>query len=518
MTNSVVALPLGWAWTSLEEVAELKGGLTLGKKRGPHEHVRPVAYLRVANVQRGFLSLDEVKMIAATESEIEELCLRDGDILFNEGGDRDKLGRGWIWSGELPECIHQNHVFRARLRTPEIVPKLVSMYANWFGQAYFLRNGKQTTNLASINLKTLSKFPFPLPPANEQRRIVAKLEALLARSRRAKDALGAIPALLEQFRQSVLAAAFRGDLTRDWRKANPDVESASKLLERIRVERRRRWEEAELKWMQSRGKLPKDDRWKAQYIEPSTPRRTELPPIPDSWSWATLPELGELARGKSKHRPRNDPRLFGGPYPFIQTGDVARSRGRITNAEQTLSDFGLAQSRLFPAGTVCITIAANIADSAVLAIPACFPDSVVGLIPDRNFASAEYVEFFIRTAKADLAAFAPATAQKNINLEVLSEVAIPVPPPTERLVVEARVAKALAAAQAIEEQVLALSGRCDALDSSVLTSAFRGELVPRDPTDEPASALIERIRAQREMAEQQQMPARSKRRRETKVA
>ena len=110
---------------------------------------------------------------------------------------------------------------------------------------------------------------FPLPPLNEQRRIVAKLEALLARSRKAREALDAVPALLERFRQSVLAAAFRGDLTADWRAQNPDVEPASKLLERIRAERRRRWEEAELERMVARGKPPKDDRWKAKYEEPA---------------------------------------------------------------------------------------------------------------------------------------------------------------------------------------------------------------------------------------------------------
>src|SRR5205085_6907961 len=118
-----------------------------GPERKPTQNLRPVPYLRVANVQRGFLDLGEVSKIDATEEEVAELRLEEGDVLFNEGGDRDKLGRGWIWRGELPDCIHQNHVFRARIRSGLADPKYLSWYGNSAGQAYFIAEGKQTTNL-----------------------------------------------------------------------------------------------------------------------------------------------------------------------------------------------------------------------------------------------------------------------------------------------------------------------------------------------------------------------------------
>ncbi|WP_176377474.1 restriction endonuclease subunit S, partial [Escherichia coli] len=105
-------------------------------------------------------------------------------------------------------------------------------------------------------------------------------------------------------------------------------------------------------------------------------------------------QLGELNRGKSKHRPRNDPSLYGGDYPFVQTGDVRAADGLLTNYKQTYSKKGLAQSRLWPKGTLCITIAANIAETAILGIDACFPDSVVGFIPQNENISVEYIEFF----------------------------------------------------------------------------------------------------------------------------
>ena len=102
------------------------------------------------------------------------------------------------------------------------------------------------------------------------------------------------------------------------------------------------------------------------------------------WREVTLCDLGEVDRGRSRHRPRNAPELYGGPYPFVQTGDIKASRGRITVHTQSYSEAGLAQSRLWPAGTMVITIAANIAETAILTYPACFPDSVVGFVADES--------------------------------------------------------------------------------------------------------------------------------------
>ena len=172
-------LPNGWTWARLDSLAALKGGITVDSKRNDPS-ARPVPYLRVANVQRGFIDLSEVKYIIASPSDIDELRLVPGDVLFNEGGDRDKLGRGWIWEGQLLDCIHQNHVFRARMYLGGMSPKLVSWWGNTFGKDYFLRVGKQTTNLASINLGKLREFPVPVPPQAEQLRMVQEIDRLLS--------------------------------------------------------------------------------------------------------------------------------------------------------------------------------------------------------------------------------------------------------------------------------------------------------------------------------------------------
>ena len=141
----------------------------------------------------------------------------------------------------------------------------------------------------------------------------------------------------------------------------------------------------------------------------------------------TLPELGEFGRGVSKHRPRNDPKLLGGEYPLIQTGEVANSELYITNYENTYSELGLKQSKMWKSGTLCITIAANIAKTAILTFDACFPDSVVGF-KANNKTNNIFIHYWFSFFQAILEAQAPESAQKNINLKILSELKIIVPP------------------------------------------------------------------------------------------
>ena len=149
-----------WPWTTLGEIAEIKGGVTKDAKREADPAFVEVPYLRVANVQRGRLELGEVTTIRVQPNRAKALRLAPGDVLLNEGGDRDKLGRGWVWEGQIENCIHQNHVFRARL-DEGFDPYFVSTHANTWGQAWFEEHGRQTTNLASINLGTLKRFPVP---------------------------------------------------------------------------------------------------------------------------------------------------------------------------------------------------------------------------------------------------------------------------------------------------------------------------------------------------------------------
>ena len=313
--------------------------------------------------------------------------------------------------------------------------------------------------------------PFPLPPLAEQHRIVAKVDELMAicdrldaaRTEReatrdrmaaaslarlnapdpdpatfrnhaafALDNLAPLTTRLDQIkalRQTILILAVRGKLVEQ----DPNDEPASELLERIAADSVRSEKSGSIKKLKS---LPRVD----------TPFN-----LPSGWAWARFPEVGTFGRGKSKHRPRNDSILYDhGKYPFIQTGDVARSGGSIETYSSLYNDVGLAQSAMWPTGTLCITIAANIADSGILAFDACFPDSVVGLIAHDSFEGARFFEYFIRTAKVDLHEFAPSTAQKNINLGILTEVLIPLPPLAEQHRIVAKVNELMAFCDRLE--------------------------------------------------------------------
>lgn len=148
---------------------------------------------------------------------------------------------------------------------------------------------------------------------------------------------------------------------------------------------------------------------------------------PNGWETKPFGLVVPLDRGKSRHRPRDAQELYGGSYPFIQTGNVANSGGRIKQYNATYSERGLAQSRLWPAGTLCITIAANIAKTGILEFDSCFPDSVVGFLPG-DLVKTEYVQAWLGFLQPTLEKNAPQAAQKNINLEILRALPVPVPP------------------------------------------------------------------------------------------
>jgi len=229
-----------WRNVRLSEIAEIQGGITKDSKKQSLLD-EEVPYLRVANVQRGFLDLSEIKTIRIPKSKLAAMLLQSGDILFNEGGDIDKLGRGWIWEGQIERCSFQNHVFRARLYDQHNEPKYISWWGNYRGLEYFLRSGKQTTNLASINKTMLSNLPISLPSPEEQTEIVNRVEQLFAYADQIEQRVKDAQARVNHLTQAILAKAFRGELTADWRAQNPDLisgeNSAEALLKRIKAER-----------------------------------------------------------------------------------------------------------------------------------------------------------------------------------------------------------------------------------------------------------------------------------------
>ena len=159
------------------------------------------------------------------------------------------------------------------------------------------------------------------------------------------------------------------------------------------------------------------------------------------WEQKSLDEIGFIGRGRSRHRPRNAEHLYGGEYPFVQTGDIKAAGFRICDFSQTYNDAGLAQSKLWREGTLCITIAANIADSAILGIDACFPDSIIGFVADENKSDVRFVKYFFDIFQSRMKSISTGAAQDNLSLEKLLTFKIPTPP----LSVQNRIASILSA-------------------------------------------------------------------------
>ncbi len=282
-------------------------------------------------------------------------------------------------------------------------------------------------------IQQYSKIKVKIPPIPEQEKIVAKIEELFSELDNGVETLKKTKQQLAVYRQAVLKEAFEGKFTAH---IPCDVE---------------------LSWA-------------------SEEETKSLPAIPKEWQYIALSNLGDLGRGKSKHRPRNDPKLFeGGKYPFLQTGEVKAAKQYITEYSKMYGEFGLQQSKLWPKGTLCITIAANIAETAFLGIDACFPDSVVGFTPYEHIIP-EYIKYFIESQKLRLWAFAPATAQKNINLDTLENLIVPYCSVEEQQHVIAEIEARMTICDSIEQTVDTALQQAEAMRQSILKKAFEGEL------------------------------------------
>jgi type I restriction enzyme, S subunit len=355
-------------------------------------------------------------------------------------------------------------------------------------------------NMPKINGDAVRSLLVSVPPLHEQRRIVAKLEALQARSRRAREALDAVPPLLEKLRQSILAAAFRGDLTTDWRAKHKDVEPAGELLKRIRVERRRTWEEAEFAKMRARGKAAGDDSWKAKYKEPTEVDGTVLPELPEGWCWANTDELFSFvtsgSRGWAEYYAEDGP-------CFLRIGNLDHD-----GIDLDLSDV---QHVRPPAGAegertrvrardILVSITADLGMIAVVPeqLGTAYVNQHIALARPTASVPASYVGLYLsapRDGKRLLLRANRGMTKAGLGLDDIRSVPVPLAPQDEAVVIVDSALSAVRAIRRFHAQVGARGQDIDQLGRSILAKAFRGELVPQDPNDEPAEAMLQRAEA-----------------------
>ena len=442
-------LPAGWKFVRVGDLAlSIKSGGT-PSKQNPAYWNGEIPWASVKDLKFGTPIISTQDFITRSGLEAGSCLAEAGSILICT-----RMGLGKIGEALIDIAINQD--LKALLLASGISKQY---FINYFKTLAIKGSGM---TVAGIKQDELLGFIVALPSTAEQNRIVARVEELmdLCDALEAKGKLEAEqharlvsslfdslancesahalaenwqriathfdllldrPSAVDALEQTILQLAVRGLLVLQ----DPADEPASALLQKVRYEKDR---------LVAAGKIKRD--------KPLPPIRDEDKPfeLPEGWEWARFPELGEFGRGKSKHRPRNDPRLFNpGKYPLVQTGEVARADQVISEYHSKYSEEGLAQSKMWPEGTLCITIAANIADTAMLGFDACFPDSVVGFVPSPIIGNTEYFLAFMATARERLLEFAPATAQKNINLEILSSVLIPIPPVREMKEIVSRI-------------------------------------------------------------------------------
>jgi type I restriction enzyme S subunit len=198
-----------WPLKRLDEVAEVGSGLTLGKNVMGFKNVE-LPYLRVANVQDGHLDLSTIKTVRVRLDEVDQHRLEAGDVLMTEGGDLDKLGRGALWEGQIPDCLHQNHIFRVRANRALLDPRFFSyVVESDIAKRYFMRVAKRTTNLASTNKTQVRAFRFPVPPLEEQQQIAAVITAAKAKIRALEQKTQALQQLKHSLLHDLLTGTVR---------------------------------------------------------------------------------------------------------------------------------------------------------------------------------------------------------------------------------------------------------------------------------------------------------------------
>jgi type I restriction enzyme S subunit len=444
-------LPKIWKWATINDITSQ---VTDGEHATPPRINIPEIPLATAkNVRDGYLDLTNTDFVSY---ETAEKCWKRCEPIHNDilmvcvGATTGRL----CLIKEPPKITIVRSVALIRPFANYVYPEYIALVIKSpIGQNQIWNKVKQSAQ-PCLYINKIQSIYLSIPPLAEQKRIVTKVDELMklcdeleARQKKKRetrilinnaalnklltaetpetftqnwqrisdnfDLLYSAPENIGKLRQAILQLAVMGKLVPQ----DANDEPAAVLLERIKKEKERLVKE---------GKIKKDN-----ILSPI--KDDEIPfELPIGWEWVRFPELGIFGRGKSKHRPRNDISLFkNGKYPVVQTGDVARANKIINTYTGLYNENGLAQSRIWPKGTLCITIAANIADAAILGFDACFPDSVVGFIPSNEIGQADYFGYFMRTAKSHLQDYAPSTAQKNINVGILEKLLIPLPPKKE---------------------------------------------------------------------------------------
>jgi type I restriction enzyme, S subunit len=481
MANDLNDIPNTWIKTSIGEVCHI-----LDSMRVPVNAKERNARIEGKNESELFPyygATGEVGEIDGYLFEGEYILLgEDGAPFLDPFKDKAYLVSGKFWVN------NHAHILKAADSN-----RYICHYFNQFNFSDFVTG---TTRL-KLNQSALKEIPLPLPPLAEQRRIVAKIEELFTELDAGIASLRAAQAQLKTYRQALLKHAFEGKLTAAWRAENAEkLEPAAVLLRRIADERQSRYAAGVAEW-EAGGKTGRKPRALKDVPTLSAAELTDLPALPAGWAWVKVGQMCDVVRGGSP-RPAGNPKYYEGKIPFLKVADVTHSSSPYLHEfTYTIKEAGLAKTRLISPKTLLLSNSgATLGVPKICMIEATMNDGIaafLGLPPDRLL----YHYYFWQSKTSELRAINQGAAQPNLNTNLIQEIAFPFCSVSEQKQLIEEVESRFSVIDQLEQTITSALQQAESLRQSILQKAFAGQLVPQDENDEPASALLARIRAAR---------------------
>lgn len=468
-------IPISWATISVGELFEVVGGGTPDTKNEAFWQ-GDTPWISSADISpdgritvRRHISGDAVRASATA-------IVPAGSLIVVT-----RVGLGKVALADRELCFSQDSQALLVGTQPVSIP-YIAQYLRYAARLF--RSQSRGTTIAGITKKQLLDVVIPLPPLPEQQRIVNKIEELFSKLDAGVAELKRTQGLLKRYRQSLLHAAVTGELTREWRQQQGgQLAHASHLLADILAERRRRWEE--------RGK-------RGPYVELQGPDVAGLAELPTGWVWASIGQAFEVMIGSTPSRAR--PEYWGGDIAWVSSGEVAFCRIKRTRETVTNDGYNSSSITVHPVGTVLIGMIGEgktRGQVAILDIEACNNQNSAAIRVSQTPISPEYVYYYLSSQYEQSRRAGAGNNQPALNKSRVENMLFPLPPVEEQAQIVAETDRRLSIIDNMEATVAAELRRAEATRQSILHRAFTGQLVPQDPSDEPASVLLESIQAEK---------------------
>lgn len=495
----IFEIPAAWAWVKVNDITTVIRGASPRPKGDPRYFGGPIPWIMISDVSREpGKYLTKTREGVTPEGAERSRLLNPGSLILSNSGTvcvPKLLG--------VSGCIHDGFVSFPSL--PEEISK--DFLYHWFDyiRPRVIQANKQGITQVNLNTEIVRELDVPIPPALEQRRIVAKIEELFSDLDAGVAALERAKANLKRYRAAVLKAAVEGKLTEAWRAEHPNTEPASKLLERILAERRQKWEADQLaKFAAAKKEPPKN--WKAKYVEPTPPETTGLPELPEGWCWASVEQTSEVQGGIQK-QPKRAP--ASNSFPFLRVANVHRDRLDLSEVHR-IELFGDELDRLRLQPDDLLVVEGN-GSKTEIGRSAIWKGEIEDCVHQNHIirvrflaGSSRYLNAYWNSPFGNARVMDQAASTSGLyTLSVTKVCALPIPlaPTAEQGQIVAEVEQRLSVIAAAEKEINHGLLRASRLRQSILKQAFEGKLVPQDPTDEPASVLLERLRAKQTIHE-----------------